>query len=195
MRSSLTTQIPAPVLALTAALILPLAACNRSPSVSATNATPDEVRAKVAAAGGGDVMVKPGRWEGTYTMQDMDMPGMPPQVKEAMKKQLGAARTFVNCVTEEDVKQQKALYTGGDSKNCKYDHFTLGGGKIDAAMACDRDGQGKMSMVMNGTYSPDTYHMDMSAKGEGAGPMGGMTMKMTVEAKRVSACTGAKDEH
>jgi hypothetical protein len=191
MRSSLTAS----VFALAAALILPLAACNRGPSVSATNATPDEVRAKVAAAGGGDVMVKPGRWEGTYTMQDMDMPGMPPQVKEAMKKQLGAARTFVNCVTEEDVKQQKALYTGGDSKNCKYDHFTLGGGKIDAAMACDQEGQGKMSMVMNGTYSGDAYHMDMSAKGEGAGPAGGMTMKMTVEAKRVGACTGAKDEH
>jgi hypothetical protein len=192
MRSSLT----APVLALTAALILPLAACNRGPSVSATNATPDEVRAKVAAAGGGDVMVKPGRWEGTYTMQDMEMPGMPPQVKEAMKKQMGAARSFVNCVTEEDVKQQKTFYTGANNKNCKYDHFTLGGGKVDAAMACDADGQGgKMAMVMNGTYSPDAYHMDMSAKGEGAGPMGGMTMKMTVEAKRVSACTGAKDEH
>lgn len=196
MRSSLTTQIPAPVLALAAALILPLAACNKAPEVSATNATPDEVRAKVAAAGGGDVMVKPGRWEGTYTMQDMDMPGMPPQVKEAMKKQMGTARPFVNCVTEEDVKNQKALYTGNNAKNCKYDHFTLGGGKIDAAMACDADGQGgKMAMVMNGTYSGDAYHMDMSAKGEGAGPMNGMTMKMSVDAKRVSACTGAKDEH
>jgi hypothetical protein len=196
MRPSLITQIPAPVLALTAALILPLAACNKAPEVSATNATPDEVRAKVAAAGGGDVMVKPGRWEGTYIMQDMEMPGMPPQVKDAMKKQMGTARPFVNCVTEEDVKNQKALYTGNNAKNCKYDHFTLGGGKIDAAMACDADGQGgKMAMVMNGTYSGDAYHMDMSAKGEGAGPMNGMTMKMSVDAKRVSACTGAKDEH
>ena len=200
MRSSLTAPVsarnlPAPGLAaLAAALLLPLAACNMAPEVSATNATAEEVRAKVAAAGGGDVMVKPGRWEGTYTMLDMDLPGMPPQAKEAMKKQMGTARSFVNCVTEEDVKQQKTFYTGGDAKNCKYDHFTLGGGKVDAAMSCDQGGQGKMAMVMNGTYSPDAYHMDMSAKGEGAGPMNGMTMKMSVEAKRVSACTGAKDE-
>lgn len=195
MRSSLTVPVPTRLAALAAAFILPLAACNKAPEVSATNATPDEVRAKVAAAGGRDVMIQPGRWEGTYTMHDMDMPGMPPQVKEAMKKQMGAARSFVNCVTEEDVKKEKAFYTGDSDKNCKYDHFTLGGGKIDAAMACDRDGQGRMSMVMNGTYSADAYHMDMSAKGEGAGPMAGMTMKMSVAAKRVSACTGAKDEH
>jgi hypothetical protein len=194
MRSSLTAPVLARFSVLAAALILPLAACNKAPEVSATNATPDEVRAKVAAAGGGDVMVKPGRWEGTYTMQDMDMPGMPPQVKEAMKKQMGAARSFVNCVTEEDVKKQKALYTG-DNKNCKYDHFTLGGGKIDATMSCDQGAQGKMAMVMNGTYSGDAYHMDMSARGEGAGPMNGMTMKMSVEAKRAGACTGAKDEN
>ncbi len=47
MRPSLT----APVLALAAALILPLAACKRRRRVSATNATPEEVRAKVAAGG------------------------------------------------------------------------------------------------------------------------------------------------
>ena len=192
MRPSLT----APLLAATAAiLVLPLAACNRGPSVSATNASISEVREKVAAAtgGNGEVMIEPGRWEGTYAMHEMDMPGLPPAAKEQMKKQMGMERSFVNCVTEEDVKKQKMLYTG-DDKSCTYDHFTLGGGKIDATMACNREGAGKMEMTMTGTYSPAAYHMDMAAKAEGGGPMGGMTMKMSVDAKRVGACKGTKDE-
>ena len=47
---------------------------------------------------------------------------------------------------------------------------------------------------MDGSYSPDAYRMDMASKAEGAGPMGAMTMKMTVDAKRVGACRGSKDE-
>lgn len=193
MRPSLITQIPVPVLALTAALILPLAACNKAPEVSATNATQKEVAEKVAAANAGGTMIEPGRWEGSMTMHEMDMPGLPPEVKAQMKKQLSTTHNFVNCVTEEDVKNQKALYTG-DDKNCKYDHFTLGGGKIDAVMTCNRGDGGKMAMTMTGDYASGRYHMDMTTRAEGAGPMGSMTMKMSVDAKRVGACRGTKDE-
>jgi hypothetical protein len=193
MRPSLTLPIPA----LIAALVLPLAACNKAPEVSATNATQKEVGQKVAAAtaGSGGVMVQPGRWEGTYTMHEIEMPGLPPQAATAMKAQMGAGHSFVNCVTPEDVKAEKVFYTGDDDKSCKYDHFTLGGGKLDATLTCNRARQGKMAMTMTGSYSPEAYHMDMAAKMEGApGPAGAMTMKMSVEAKRVGACRGTKDE-
>jgi len=190
MRPSLTAPIPALI---AAAFVLPLVACNSGPNVSATNASTKEVAEKVAAANGGGAMIEPGRWEGSMTMHEMDMPGLPPEVKAQMKKQLSTAHSFVNCVTEEDVKNQKALYTG-DDKNCKYDHFTLGGGKIDAAMTCNRGDGGKMAMAMTGDYSSGSYHMDMNTKAEGAGPMGSMTMKMSVDAKRVGACRGTKDE-
>lgn len=177
-----------------AALLLPLGACNKEPEVSATNATPAEVQKKVAEAGGTEVMVQPGRWEGAMTIHEMDMPGLPPQAKEQMKTQIGQARSFVSCVTEEDVKKQKAFFTGEeDDKSCKYDHFSLAGGKIAAAMKCDR-GDAKMTMNMTGAYTPDTYRMEMASKAEGGGPMGAMTMKMTVEGKRVGACRGTNDE-
>lgn len=180
-----------------AAVALPLAACSKEPSVSATNATAQEVREKVAAATGSNdgVMVRTGRWEGAVTIHDIDMPGMPAQVKDQMKAQMGGARAFVNCVTDEDVKQQKAFFTGDDNdRNCKYDRFSLAGGKIDATMACNRGDGGKMAMTMTGSYSAERYHLDMATKAEAAGPMGAMTMKMSVEAKRVGACTGAEDE-
>jgi hypothetical protein len=183
----------------TAALALAtLAACNQQPEVSATNATPAEVEEKVAAAtaGGDGVMVQPGRWEGTATMREVDIPGLPAEAREQMKAQMSRATKFVSCVTEEDVKQQKAFFTGEqDDKNCKYDHFTLSGGKIDAAMHCDNGQAGKMRMTMNGSYGPDSYRMDMDSRAEGGeSPMGAMTVKMSVEAKRVGVCKGTPDE-
>lgn len=194
---------PAHSLALVAALALPLAACKQQPTVSATNATAAQVQEKVAAAtGGAGVTIEPGRWEGAVTIHDMDIPGMPPQVKAQMKKQMGGAKSFAHCVTAEDVKQQKALFTGeGNDEACKYDHFNMAAGTIDAAMSCFRDAY-RMEMTMTGTYSSDAYHMDMASKAEASGPMGAsgplataaMNMKMTVEAKRVGACKGTKDE-
>lgn len=197
MRSAVSLRSTRPVRTLfaAAALALPLAACNSGPEVSATNATQAEVQEKVAAAGGTGVMIQPGRWEGQLTMHEIDMPGLPAEAKEQMKARMGAAQGFVSCVTEEDVKEQKAFFTGDErDKSCKYDRFTLGGGKLDAQMNCDRGPEGKMAISMAGTYSADAYHMEMSSKTQGAGPMGAMNMKMSVDAKRVGVCKGTADE-
>jgi len=177
--------------------LLPLAACNSGPSVTATNATQAEVQEKVAAASAasGTPMVEPGRWEGKVTMHDIDLPNMPAQAKAQMKAQMGQGQSFISCVTPEDVKEQKAFFTGdGNDKSCKYDRFVLAGGKVDGAMTCDHGGGNKMRMTMSGVYAPQSYRMDMSSRAEGTAPMGAMSMRMTVEAKRVGTCRGSKDE-
>lgn len=184
--------------ALIAALpLLPLAACDRGPSVTATNATPAEVQEQVEAAGGeGAVMVNPGRWEGRMTVHEIDIPNMPAAAREQMKAQMGAAQGFVSCVTEEDVRNRKAFFTGdADDKSCRYDHFTMAGGTVSARLRCDRGEAGRMAMTMNGTYSPDSYRMDMDSTAEGGSPMGAMAMKMSVEARRVGQCKGTPDEN
>ena len=177
------------------ALVLPLAACDSGPSVSATNATQAEVQEKVAAATAGEgVTIQPGRWEGAMTMHEMDMPGLPAAAKAQMQAQMKRTTSFANCVTPEDVKEQRAFFTGDDDKSCKYDHFNMAGGKVDAAMSCNRADQGKMAMTMTGSYSPESYQMDMATRMEGTGPMSGMSMKMSVAAKRVGVCKGTPDE-
>jgi hypothetical protein len=179
---------------------LPLAACGSGgPTVTATNASASEVAAKVAAANGSGSMISPGRWEGTLTMHDMKLPNMdrlPPAARQQMMSRMAAGKPFVSCVTEEQIKAKHGLFTGQENaeRNCRYDHFTMAGGKIDSAMSCDMP-SARMAMTMTGTYSPDSYHMDAATTTSGSGAEGGMSMSMTIDSKRVGACRGTPDEH
>ena len=176
-----------------AAVLLPLAACNSGPTVSATNASTAEIQARVAAATGGADMIAPGRWEGTMTIHDMKMPKLPPAAQAKMAGRMGQARPFVSCVTEEEVKAKRGFFTGEQgNKSCTYDHFTMGGGKIDAAMTCKNSG-GTMSAKMAGSYSPDAYHMDMASTTDSSSPYAAMSMTMTIDGKRTGACRGTED--
>jgi uncharacterized protein DUF3617 len=175
------------------AAVIPLAACDSGPEVSATNATGQEVAEKVAKAGGTGEFVRPGKWASKVTIEDMSMPGMPPEAKAHMQGVIGRADTHESCLTPEEAKRPKEDFFAGTNKNCRYEHFNMGNGKIDAVMKCTEEGMGQ-TMTMAGTYSPDTYQMTMAMKSEGgAAAASGMTMKMRVDAKRVGECDGSED--
>ena len=168
-----------------------LCGCNKG--VDMKNASASEVADKVKAATADGQFVSPGRWESTMTMIDMTMPGMPPEAAARMKGMMGKPRTFTSCLTEAEAKRPKEdFFSGGDGGNCRYDHFTMSGGTIDAAMSCKEAGAMR-TMTMKGTYSPDHYHMAVAATGNG-GAAGGMSMKMEMDAKRTGACTGKEKD-
>ena len=176
------------------ACALPLAACNSEPEVSATNASVEEVADKVADAGAGANFIRAGKWSSTVTMEEVSAPGMPPELAERMKGATGAAagKTYESCLTEEEAKAPKEDFFAGKNASCRYDHFNMGGGKIDAKMRCSQGGMSQV-MEMAGTYGPERYQMRMATKMEGAGgPVEGMTMKMRVDAKRVGVCDAKK---
>jgi hypothetical protein len=175
--------------------VLPLAACNSGPTVTATNASEAEVKAKVAEATGGADMIAPGRWEGTLKISDMKMPKLPPEAQAKLASKMGETQKFVSCVTEEDVKAKRAFFTGDKDtdKSCTYSRFTMGGGKIDAAMTCKNEG-GDMNAQMTGNFSSDSYHMEMASNTDSSSPYAAMSMKMTVDGKRTGACRGTEDK-
>jgi len=169
-------------------MLLPfvLAACNSGPNVTATNASVEEVSNKVAAAQGSAKFITPGQWTSKATITKLDVPGMekmPPEAQKQMKDQMAKGSEFSSCVTEADVKSPDAGMFGGD-KSCRYDHFTMAGGTIDAKMTCDTQGQ-KRVMTLKGTYSGDSYHIESTAD---AGAMG--KVSSTVDGKRTGECTG-----
>ena len=172
---------------LLAAGLVTLTACNKSPTVDAKNATPEEVAKQVSAAGGEGVYVAPGKWTSKVTIESMHVPGAPPAMEAQMKGRGSEERNY--CLTPEEAKKPKENFFAGNKNECRYDHFTMGGGKIDATMRCTHE---KLTQVVNfkGNYSPKTYQlaMDTSVAG-GSGEMAGMSMSMRVDAKRVGECS------
>jgi hypothetical protein len=173
------------------AAIAMLAACNSSPTVTADNASSQEVAAKVAAAGAVET-ISPGRWEGTMHIAEMTMPGLPPEAQAKLAAARGDTK-IVSCVTPEDVKDSKASMFGDIGENCKYDHFAMGGGKIDGVATCDNNGT-KTKTTIAGTFSSDTFQMAIRSESTGKGPMENMTMAMSEDAHRVGECRGTPDE-
>jgi hypothetical protein len=171
-----------------------VAACNKGPDISVKNASVGEVAEKVREAAADQTLVKPGRWESKITLLEVEAPGLPPQYAQQMKQTIGKAQggTVTTCLTEADIKKPKEDFFAGRSKNCRYDHFTMSGGKIDAQMNCTTgDRGGTMSMAINGTYSAESYEATMAMNmAGGEGRMSGMKMKSHTESRRVGACKG-----
>ena len=177
------------------ASVLCLTACNKGPQVNLRNATGNQVSQAVSQSGvmTSDSMVQPGLWESKVTVQEMTIPGMPAQYADKMKQSIAEHRNegSRHCITQADVKKPKEDFFGAD-KSCKYDHFTMGGGKIDIAMVCHAEDT-TQNMNVSGSYTPTTYSIDTSMNGSG-GREGGMSMKMHVDASRVGECTGKDDD-
>lgn len=167
--------------------VLLLAACGKEAEVDARNASVDEVARQVGAAADSSDFVRPGKWTSTVTIQELSAPGMPPQLVEQMKAHMGRSQTSESCLTEEQAKRPSAEFFGGKNEQCRYDHFTMGGGKIDATMRCSEQGATSV-MEMAGTYSPETYSMTMKTTVEGGGAPAGTTMRMKVESRRIGEC-------
>ncbi len=174
--------------------LLTLAACNSGPTVTATNASVQEVAAKVQAAQQDTNFLRPGKWMVKASIDELSVPGMPAGIADKMKQMGDSKPGTETCITKEDAAKPNADFFSGN-KNCRYDHFTMAGGKIDATMRCSGSG-GVQLMKMAGAYSPEAYRMTMQTeldRSSGA-PVSGtetMTMKMHVDGKRIGNCDGA----
>ena len=170
---------------------LPLGACDRSPQVDEKDASVAEVAEKVREAGADQGFVQPGQWQSKVTIEQVEIPGMPAEVTARMKAMMAEQQEhqFESCLTPDEVKRPKEDFFAGKNKSCRYDHFTMGGGKIDATMRCGgRQGETNV-MQMAGTYSPTDYNMQMSMRIAGGEPaQSGALMRMRIEAHRTGEC-------
>lgn len=165
-----------------------LAACGSGPSVDAENASVAEVNEKVKAAGGTNFLT-PGQWQSTVTVSKMDMPGLPPEVMRQMQGELTKPRQTSSCLTPQDAKKPAAdFFAGKDSKECRYDHFRMADGKLDAKMTCNSGGAA-MVAAFDGTYAPETFKLNMTMKGAAGGTTPMPDMALTVDARRTGECT------
>src|SRR3954466_8723543 len=177
-------------LAFVVAVVVALGGCNKSPEVQEKNASLEQVANAVRNSGvADDLYLKAGEWRVSGTLEEMNIPGLPPEAQEKMKQVMGqhGDMTYDYCLTPEQAKRPGGkFFSGKAEKNCRYDHFTMGGGKIDAVMRCAAS-EGAMTMSITGSYSPESYSTHVAMNMEG-GPSR-MTMKMRSEAHRTGQCT------
>ena len=176
------------------ACALPMSACNKGPQVNEKNASVAEVAQKVREAAAGQSLVEPGKWETKVSVLDVDIPGMPAEMAAQMKQTMGKMQehNFTSCLTEEDVERPKEDFFAGSNKDCRYDHFTMSGGTIDAALRCEGKGEGgAMTMTINGSYSRDSYEATMAMDVAG-GREGGMKIRSHSQSHRVGQCSAAE---
>lgn len=168
-----------------------LASCNKGPQVNLKNATGNQVARAVSKAGlaSGDSFIEPGEWLSRVKIEQMDIPGMPPEVEARMKQMVAARKTAPSshCITPAEVRKPKADFFGAE-KSCTYDHFTMGAGKIDIAMVCHEE-DGTQTSTVTGTYTPTTYSADIESHTTG-GRTSGAVMKIHADSQRIGECKG-----
>jgi hypothetical protein len=166
-----------------------LAACGSEPEVDMRNASVEQVAAEVGKAAGTEQYIRHGQWRTKVTVEEIDFPGVPVRVQAQMKEIITRQNsiTVENCVSPEQAKRPDGdFFTGKKSKDCRYDRFTMSGGKIDALMRCQGEGSGEMTLKVAGIYTPDssTTRSEMTVRGQ----EGGMTIKSLVEGRRIGDC-------
>jgi hypothetical protein len=147
--------------------------------------------AKVLNAAAAYMHPEAGRWESTVKVNHMDMPGMAPQMRDAMQHAMAGASVIATCLTPEQAAQPgSTFFTGRAHHDCAYDSFTMADGNLNAVMHCS-GASTHMKMTMNGTYDANSYQLHSTM--QMAMPGGGtMTQDANTTSKRVGACTGTE---
>jgi hypothetical protein len=174
------------------ALLVPallLAACDSKPEVSIENATPEEVAAEMKKSGVAEDLRKPGEWQTTMTVAQIEAPGMPPEALNQMRQMMGNGQTTERCVTAEELKQVES-FIGQNNANCRFDHYRVAGGKIEGKAQCTQ-GAVKQLMTMNGNFTEDSSDMTIRSETSGGPPGQNMNVTMNIKSKRLGECKPA----
>lgn len=134
----------------------------------------------------------PGLYDTKMELVDVSMPGMGPQMQEQMKQAMTRTmRSNQFCLTAEEAAKgyEERVKQLAAKPDCKFDHYDLADGKLDAKLVCTTDKGMTSAMSMQGMVSPEGSDLTMKSESSGAQmPGGGMNMTMHVVSKRVGDC-------
>ncbi|MCB2088378.1 MAG: DUF3617 domain-containing protein [Sphingomonadaceae bacterium] len=173
------------------ALGLALTACGDSTTVA--DASDPE---SVADAAANLVRPQAGQYRQTGELVDFTIEGISPeitaQIREGAARGVTEAQTY--CITQEQADagfedMVREMNSRGDD-SCQFSSFEASANTLNATMTCGTQGQGQMTMNLNGTIAETTQDMTMTM--DGASPMGSGAMHMVVRthSERIGDCPG-----
>ena len=127
----------------------------------------------------------PGQYNAKITFLSIDMPGAPPQMADMMSQMM--ARDIQYCLTPEEIEEgYRSVLRRSQDGECAFDRYNAVGGRVDAQMTCNADGQ-SIVMEMEGTGSSTSSDITMTMSGDfGMGPG---SMKLRAQHERIGECS------
>lgn len=182
---------------LAGSLILALSACGKGSEQGGTGTSSENQSVEDVASEMGKIALQPGEWETTQEVVDVRIEnapqGMPSGMMDAMK---GRRTTVRNCITPEQAAKPSADFlTAQKNSKCTYSGFEMAGGTMKGTVSCPGGEGGSARVMMEGSYTPASYIIDMEMQSEGMGgtraPGMAMHMKMRSVGKRIGDCPAA----
>jgi hypothetical protein len=127
-------------------------------------------------AAASDAPIQPGNWQETATVLDVQASGIFGGMLRAMK---GKSKDSQVCITPAQAADGLRSTMDTSKNKCRFTHYSMTGGRIDAALTC----QGNLTIRMAGSYTPTSFEI-ISDAAKGAG----MTMRTKTVGKRVGGC-------
>ena len=161
-----------------------LAGCSDQPGEKAGDIAATDAMSKAEVKAAVDkVQLKPGEWEGRFTIKDIDLSAMPgaPEGMETQMKNMMSQTSLRYCITPEEAANPSGrMFAGQNDQDCTFAGFEASGGTVKGQVSCKAE-DGRMNAAMTGTYAADRYAIDMDMKMDG-GPQGA-SMAMTARSE------------
>jgi len=166
-----------------------LAGCSDSGGADSDgDGTITQAEAEAEMAGGPGTNMRPGNWETKIEYTELNVPGIPEEMKDMFKRNMGSGITSTQCLTEEDMEEPSAEFFGAQQQEgCSYEEFDRSGNRMTIKMTCEVPGGGVSKTALEGEFSDDSYTLDIDGTFAG-GPTGDVTMKGTISGKRIGDC-------
>lgn len=178
--------------ALAAGSVLMLGACGekaREDAGAGANGAAAPSQSEIERLVENAVRPQPGQYRTSAELLEMNFPGVPRQIADAMKQQMSGSQGHQYCLTAADVeKGLEESVRRSQTGDCDYERFNVAGGRVDAVMTCREQGR-EARVTLAGTSGRTSSDMTMAMETEMPG-LGKGTIRMRMRTARVGDCPG-----
>jgi len=159
--------------------------------IDATNASTEEVSTLIKAAQPKAAMV-PGKWTLALRVTSADLSRVPAATRGAQEQAVkGIERASTACRTKEELKPIDLSQLEKVAGSCTYPRYQSKGGKLDAVIACKKEGAPDTVLHASGTSGPNGFDVTLNQKTGAPGQAGYIALTLRATGKRIGACPAA----
>ena len=156
--------------------------------IETTNASTEEV-SKLIKAAQPKAAMSPGKWTLGLQVVTSDLSAFPPATRGAQEKAIKALeRKSTACRTKDELKPIDLSQLEKVAGTCTYPRYQSKGGKLDAVIACKKDGAPDTVLHASGSTGANAFDVTLDQKTGAPGQAGYLALTLKATGKRVGTC-------